>query len=330
MSTPAFATLVQRFFADYLAQQRNLSAHTLRAYRDTFRLFLRFAGARRRSSIDQLSFADFTPAIVIEFLAHLERERGNSIQSRNARLAAVRCFARYCLGQTAPEQFDTCQRILSLPAKRAERRLLGFMNRAEIAAVLAAIPQHTWSGRRDQLLFSLLYNTGARISEVLQLRATDVQPQAVRLLGKGRKQRTTPLWPPTAQRLRRWLKTNQIRGDQFIFTNRRGDPLTRDGAAYRLARTVAMAAESCPSLRGRRITPHTFRHTAAMHLLQSGVALEVIALWLGHERPVTTHGYIEADLKMKQQCMARLDQPQLPRWRQAPADSRLLAFLEAI
>jgi integrase/recombinase XerD len=325
-----FAALVQRFFADYLARQRNLSAHTIRAYRHTFRLLLPFLSLRRRTPVDLLSFADFTSDTVMEFLDHLERERHNAVRSRNARLAAIRSFARFCLGQSAPDLIESCRRILSLPAKRCDHPVLGFMNRAEIAAVLAAIPHKTWSGQRDHVFFSLLYNTGARVSEVLQLRPDDVQPRALILHGKGRKDRTVPIWRQTAQRLRHWITSNQIRSDQAIFTNHRGEPLTREGVAFRLGLIVRTAVETCATLRGKHITPHTFRHTAAMHLLQSGVALEVIALWLGHERPLTTHGYVEADLKMKQDCIDQLDRPHASRPKRAKGDSRLLAFLEAV
>ena len=330
MNPPAFTTLIQRFFADYLPRQRNLSTHTIRAYRHAFRLFLKFASAREQTPPDALSFEHFTPENVLAFLDHVERERHNSARSRNARLAAIRSFARYCTGQASPEHLDTCHRVLSLPAKRCERPVLGHMNRDEISAILAAIPRNTRSGQRDQILFSLLYNTGARVSEILHLRPADMQTHAVLLHGKGRKERTVPIWKPTGRIIRDWIRKNQIRDEQWIFTNHRGEQLTREGVAHRLAMLVQTAAKTCPSLLQKHITPHTFRHTAAMHLLQSGVALEVIALWLGHERPVTTHGYIEADLKMKQQCMARLEQPRLRRPRQGAGDSHLLSFLEAL
>jgi len=330
MNPPSFPILIQRFFADYLTRQRNLSTHTVRSYRHAFRLLLSFAASRAKTPIDRLSFTHFTPEIVLGFLDHLEHARTNAIRSRNTRLAAIRCFARYCLSQAAPDQIGSCQRILSLPAKRCERPVLGFMTREEIDALLHAIAQNTRSDRRDFLFFSLLYNTGARVSEMLQLRPIDVQTHAVLLHGKGRKERIVPIWRSTERSLKNWIKTMRIGAEQSIFTNYRGETLTRDGIAHRLALHVKSAAKNCPSLRERRISPHTFRHTAAMHLLQSGVALEVIALWLGHERPITTHGYIEADLKMKAQCMAHLDQPRQHRSRSEGGDSRLLAFLEAL
>jgi integrase/recombinase XerD len=181
------------------------------------------------------------------------------------------------------------------------------------------------------LFFSLLYNTGARVSEILQLRPSHHQGRAVFLQGKGRKERTVPLWNSTARQLRQWIQSNDVAPDQRVFTNYRGEPLSREGVAFRLKSAVQMAAVRCPSLCVKRITPHTFRHTSAMHLLQSGVALEVIALWLGHERPATTHGYVQADLLIKQQCLDRLERPAKRRHQGSQFnDSRLLAFLEAV
>ena len=204
------------------------------------------------------------------------------------------------------------------------------MTRQEVDAVIAAIDPKTDSGRRDRILFMLLYNTGARISEALQLRPHDVVGRAVHLRGKGRKERTVPIWRLTEKLLRKWCKTEDIESEQLIFTNRNGGALSRDGVAFRLALAVRNAAERCPSLKNRRITCHTFRHSCAMALLQAGVALEVIALWLGHAKPLTTHGYVEADLKMKAECLKRLNEPKAPRNSPARNTSRLLSFLESL
>lgn len=327
----SLASLLQRFFADYLPTQRNLSRHTLRAYRDTFRLFLKFLFQHRQIAIDKVSFDDLDPTVVLSFLEHLESHRHNSVRSRNARLAALRSFARFATSQASPERLAVCQRLLALPVKRWIRPTIGFMNRSEIAAVLDAIPTQTWSGRRDHLFFSLLYNTGARVSEMLQLRVMDHQGRTVCLHGKGRKERTVPLWNSTDRQLRQWIQSNHIAPDQPIFTNYRREPLSREGVAFRLASAVQTASARCHSLRNKRITPHTFRHTCAMHLLQSGISLEVIALWLGHERPTTTHGYVQADIHIKQQCLDRLEHPVKRRQQKSQLDgSRLLAFLEAI
>ena len=323
--------LVQRFFAHYLVSQRNLSAHTRNGYRDTFRLFLSFLSKHHRRPIDQLTLDTISPATVLAFLDYLETSRNNSARTRNLRLAAIRTFVRFVLGQTVGVDFiGIGHRILAIPQKKSPKPLLGFMTREEIEAVLAATDPETHSGRRDRLLFTFLYNTGARISEALQLRPQDLLDRAIHLRGKGREDRMVPVWPRTERRLRQWCKTDSVASDQLIFTNRNGEPLSRDGVAFRLALAVRKAAVHCSTLNKRRITCHTFRHSCAMSLLQAGVALEVIALWLGHAKPMTTHGYIEADLKMKTECLKLLTEPTPPRRRAAQESSRLLAFLEAI
>jgi integrase/recombinase XerD len=330
MKRNGFPDLLQRFFAEHLAAQRNLSGHTITAYRDTFRLLLTFLSTRRREPIDRISLDDLSPEVILGFLDHLERSRGNGVRTRNVRLAAIRAFARFVVGHTAPDLFPLGHRILAIPLKRSPKPLMGFMTRDEIDAVLAAINLSTWSGRRDHLLFSFLYNTGARISEALHLRPADLEDRVVKLHGKGRKERKVPLWAQTARALRQWCRANQIETDQPIFTSQRGAPLSHDGAAYRLTLTVRKAVLSCPSLRGKKVTPHTYRHSTAMAMLQAGVAVEVIALFMGHESPLTTHGYIEADMKMKADCLRRLDQPPPARRQFAEQPSRILAFLRAL
>ena len=323
--------LVQRFFAHYLVSQRNLSAHTRNGYRDTFRLFLSFLSKHHRRPIDQLTLDTINPATVLAFLDYLETSRDNTARTRNLRLAAIRTFVRFMLGQTVSLDFiGIGHRILAIPQKKSPKPILGFMTREEIEAVLAATDPETHSGQRDRLLFTFLYNTGARISEALQIRPQDLLDRAVHLRGKGRKDRMVPVWPRTERLLRQWCKTESVAPDQLVFTNRNGEPLSRDGVAFRLALSVRKAAVHCPTLNQRRITCHTFRHSCAMSLLQAGVALEVIALWLGHAKPMTTHGYIEADLKMKAECLKRLTEPTPPRRRAAQESSHLLAFLEAI
>ena len=323
--------LVQRFFTHYLVCQRNLSKETRNGYRDTFRLFLSFLSRRYHRPIDQLALDTLMPEAVLAFLDYLETARGNTARTRNLRLAAIRTFVRFLLGEEVGVNFiGTGHRILAIPQKKSPKRVLGFMTREEIDAVLAATDPATHSGQRDRLLFTFLYNTGARISEALQLRPQDLLDRAVHLRGKGRKDRTVPIWPGTERLLRQWCKTHRLTPEQLIFTNRNGEPLSRDGVAFRLALSVRKAAVHCPSLNKRRITCHTFRHSCAMSLLQAGVALEVIALWLGHAKPLTTHGYIEADLKMKADCLKRLTEPVPLRRRSTQESSRLLAFLEAI
>jgi site-specific recombinase XerD len=329
MKAVGLCDLLIRFFNEHLHQQRNVSRHTLLAYRDTFRLLLRFFKRTYRIPPATLELSGLNPDRVLAFLAHLEQHRGNQVRSRNARLAAIRTFVHYAEDLLGPDLPGLTRRLLAIPFKRYTRPILGFLTRAEIGALLAAVGQN-WTGRRDYLLFLLLYNTGARISEILGLRMRDVLVADCRhlaLQGKGRKQRSVPLWPSTQTRLRQWIKENPASPDAPLLPNRFGQPLTRSGAAWQLRQLVRRAATQMPSLRQRRISPHTLRHTTAMHLLQGGVAPEIIALWLGHESPNTTHLYVEADLMMKRQALQVLDPPKsrhLPK----TDDDHLFQFLD--
>ena len=330
MTSNPFPILIERFFTDHLRTQRNVSPLTIEAYSDTFRILLRYLAEKHRQTIDRLTFRDFGADDILAFLDHLERVRGNCVRSRNARLAAIRAFAHFALAYSGPAFAVASQRILAIPCKRTTKPVLSFMNLQEVMAVLAAIDTTTNVGRRDHLFFSLLYQTGARVSEASQLRADDVRDRFVRLHGKGRKERAVPIAKDLMARLHEQVKTSKAPPDRPIFANRKGAALTREGIALRLDLAVRKAEQTCPSLRGRRITPHTWRHSTAMHLLQAGVPLEVIALWLGHEQPAVTHTYVQADIKMKQECMKLLEQPSKPRRkRDSIRFSRLLSFLEA-
>ncbi|MCK0505434.1 site-specific integrase [Aromatoleum anaerobium] len=332
LAVPAdFATLLQRFFAERLIQQQNASPRTVVAYRDTFRLLLTYAERERGKPPAKLTLGDFDAALVLDFLAHLETERRNTVRSRNARLAAVRAFAHYVALQ-CPPALQLAQQILAIPMKRFERPLLEYLSRDEVQAVLAAPDTSTWCGRRDRMMFALLYNTGARVSEMIGIRVADVTlgaTSSVRLHGKGRKQRTVPLWKETAAEIRHWLKYADLRTDQPLVPNRSGRAMTRTNVAERLALAITAATTQCPRLAGRRISPHSWRHTTAMHLLQAGVDITVIALWLGHESPVTTHGYVEADLAMKERALDTLAPPETKRKRYRPSDA-VLKFLESL
>ncbi len=324
-----FQELLIRFFNQHLRQQRQVSPHTILAYRDTFRLLLHFLKRTYHVCPTALELSGLNPDRVLAFLAHLEQQRGNSVRSRNARLAAIRSFAHYAEDTLGPDLPALIRRLLAIPIKRHTRPILGFLTRPEIQAVLAAAGE-SWTGRRDYLLFLLLYNTGARISEILALRVRDVlvtDGRHLDLRGKGRKQRSVPLWRNTQTRLRRWIKQNQGQPESPLLPNRFGQPLTRSGAAWQLRQILQRAAAKMPSLRQRRISPHTFRHTTAMHLLQGGVAPEIIALWLGHESPNTTHLYIEADLKMKRQALEVLVPPRSKKAPKPDADP-LIRILE--
>lgn len=330
MTSNPFPILIERFFTEHLRTQRNVSPLTIDAYSDTFRILLRFLAERHHQTIDRLTFREFGADDILAFLDHLERVRGNIVRSRNARLAAIRAFAHFALAYSGPAFAVASQRILAIPCKRTTKPVLGFMNREEVTAVLAAIDTTTSFGRRDHLLFSLIYQTGARVSEASKLCPGDVRDRFVRLHGKGRKERAVPVANDLLARLCEHVKTNKVPPDRPLFTNRQGAALSREGIALRLDLAVRRAEQTCPSLRGRRITPHTWRHSTAMHLLQAGVPLEVIALWLGHEQPAVTHTYVQADIKMKRECMELLEQPGGPRRKRDPMRfSRLLSFLEA-
>jgi integrase/recombinase XerD len=328
----SFAQLLQDFFLEHLLAQRNASPRTVASYRDAFRLLLRYVQGRSRKAVATLTLVDLDAPVLLAFLDHLEHDRRNGPRSRNARLAALRSFYRYA-GTRDPLSLPIVQRVLAIPAKRHDRPLLGHLSRDEMDAVLRAPDVSSWSGRRDRALFATLYNTGARVSEAIGLRVTNVDTESptavVHLRGKGRKERRVPLWKSTARLLDAWLRENPGPPERPIFPNDRGRPLSRSGVSQRLNLAVTAASATHPSLRKRSISPHTIRHTTAMHLLQAGVELTVIALWLGHENPSTTHGYVEADLAMKQRALDKVAPPTYPRGRFKPSKD-ILAFLEGL
>ena len=298
---PTFAALVQLFFAEHLTQQRAVSARTVAAYRDAFVLFLDFAQQRLHKMPTMMMLADITPTLVLGFLDHLEDERHNTVRSRNARLAALRTFLKFAARRDV-SALHIIEQALSVPMKRFERPMLGFLSREEMLAVIGK-PDVGWVSQRDCLLLALMYNTGARVSEIIGVKVADVVLDAgacVHLHGKGRKARSVPLWRSTANATRAWLKLNpNFNSASALLPNRRGQPMTRSNVTQRLALAVQVATRTTPTLAEHPISPHTLRHTTAMHLLQSGVDISVIALWLGHESPTTTHQYVEADLAMK-------------------------------
>ena len=278
-----FPQLVQDFFLRRLVEQRGASARTIESYRDAFELLFGFLEQRTGKSPSALKLADLDAPLVLDFLDHLETARGNTTRTRNARLAAIHSFMRYAAVRD-PASLPVTQRVLAIPAKRFDRPVLGYLTRDQIAAILAAPDRGTWSGHRDTVLLATIYNTGARVSEITALRVRDVlldRNTAVHLHGKGRKQRAIPLWKNTATELRGWLSRINPAPDAPVFPNRASAPLTRSGVRDRLDRAVAVAAQRCPSLNGQHVSPHTLRHSTAMHLLQSGTDLAVIALWLG-------------------------------------------------
>jgi integrase/recombinase XerD len=325
------APLVQQFFTDRLIAQRNVSPCTVASYRDTFRLFLAWFEQNLHKSPMQLALTDLHVTRIAAFLDYLETERHNTTRSRNARFAALRSFLGFA-ARKEPTAQGTIQSVLALPMKRFERPLLGYLTREEVEAVLNAPEGNTWCGQRDRVMLATLYNTGARVSELINLTVGDVvleRSSCVHLHGKGRKRRTVPLWRTTASLLRHWLRGYPRAADQPLFPNRVGGPMTRTGVTDRLKLAVATAAKRYPALTKRHISPHTVRHATAMHLLQAGVDLTVIALWLGHESTTTTHMYVEADLAMKERALNALQAPSVKAQRFRPTKD-ILAFLEGL
>lgn len=330
VSVPLLGPLLQSFFAEHLLTHKQASPQTVAAYRDAFRLLLRFLRETKGLEPAALRLDDLAAPQLLSFLEHLETHRGNTARSRNARLAAFRSFFRF-VTLREPNSLALASCVLAIPVKRVARPLVGYLSRAEMDALIATPDCSTWAGRRDHALLLTLYNSGARVSEVARLQRAQVDVGAtacVRLHGKGRKDRAVPLWSRTAKVLRAWFRELGA-GDGLAFPNARGGPLTRDGVAYILDRAKQAAGARCPSLQAKRVSPHVLRHTTAMHLLQAGVDLTVIALWLGHESIETTHGYLEADLATKQRALAKLSPAttKVPRFR--PSDA-LLTFLDAL
>jgi site-specific recombinase XerD len=328
----SFAALVQQFFTEYLVTQRALSPRTIASYRDTMLLFLGFAQHQLGKTPTALNLSDIKPDLILAFLDYLEQQRQNSVRSRNLRLTALRAFLKFAARRDV-SSFFVIEQALGVPMKRFEPPLLGFMSREEMLAVIGQ-PGGTWTSQRDHLLLAMLYNTGARVSEIIGVTVGDVvlgDSACVHLRGKGRKQRSTPLWKSTAQEIGLWLRRNPTLGRHAaLLPNRDGYPMTRCNVTQRLNIAVARAAQIYGSLSKRKISPHTIRHTTAMHLLQSGVAFNVIALWLGHESTVTTHRYVEADLVMKEKALARLQEPETPISRYYPTDDALMQFLQGL
>jgi integrase/recombinase XerD len=327
----SLAPTLQAFFTDRLINQRHSSQHTIAAYRDTIRLLLRFAAEHAGTPPSDLDISDLDAPLIGAFLDHLERERGNSARTRNARLAAMRSLFRYA-ALKHPEHAATIQRVLSIPPKRFERALVSFLTESELDALLAAPDRGTWTGRRDHALILLAAQTGLRASELIGLSRSDLHlghGAHVNCLGKGRKQRITPLTTSTVTVLREWLRERQGQPGGPLFPTRAGTALSRDALEHRLAKHATTAAQQCPQLHAKRITAHVLRHTAAMRLLQAGVDTSVIALWLGHEQAETTQIYLHADLALKEQALARTQPLDVTPGRYRPPDT-LLAFLEAL
>lgn len=329
MISNTFPALLQRFFTDRLLRQWRASSNTVASYRDSFRLLLRFAKEHLDKEPSVLSFEDFTPDFLCTFLDYIEKERGNSVRTRNTRLAAIHSFFRY-VSLNEPACADLCCQILAIPSKRFERRPIEFLTRKEIKALLDAPDKATRVGRRDRALLLTAIQTGLRVSELINLRCKHVvlgTGAHVRCEGKGRKQRCTPLRQEAAEVMKSWFcELNGQPGDP-VFPSMRGGPLSRDAVERLVTRHCKTARPHCPTLNRKKVTPHVLRHTAAMELLQHGVDRTVIALWLGHESVETTQMYLHADMRLKQQALARVTPFGAKPFLYKP-DDELLSFLE--
>jgi integrase/recombinase XerD len=327
----AAAATVQAFFTERLARQRRASPHTIAAYRDTLRLLLAFAAERAATPPCRLGFADLTAPVITAFLDHCEHQRGNTIRTRNARLAAIHSLFGYA-ALRHPEHAADIGRVLAIPAKRASQTIVTFLADDQASALLAAPDLSTRTGRRDHAWILLAVQTGLRASELTSLACGDVHlghGAYVACHGKGRKDRITPLTPGTVTTLRAWLAERGGEPGDPLFVTSRGGPMSHDALQQRLAVYAATAARTCPALAGKNITPHVLRHTTAMRLLHAGTDITVIALWLGHESVTTTQIYLHADMALKQQALDRTTPPATPPGRYQPPDA-LLAFLEAL
>jgi site-specific recombinase XerD len=333
MSKTHLAPWLHSFFHEWLGEQRNSSRHTVLSYRDTWRLFLRFVAGRRSRSVSSLTLTDLTADEVIAFLKHMETQRRATVGTRNCRLAAIRSFFRY-VADGEPLVAMQCAAVLRIPTKKGPRTDPEYLESDEVAAILRQPDRSTPEGQRDHALLALLYNTGARIQEALGLCPGNIRlaaPAQVKLFGKGRKERICPLWPETAKLLEALLKRQPRLDHEPLFVNRYGQPLGAAGVRFKLAQYVKAAAEEIPSLRKKRVHPHTFRHTAGVQLVAAGVDVTVIRSWLGHVRLDTTNHYARANLETKRRAIEQVDRSTRPgsppRWRRNPD---LLNWLDSL
>lgn len=331
-SSSDFSKLVQTFFCERLINQQDVSSRTVAAYRDTFRLLFRFIEKRDCCRPDQITLAHLNANLIVDFLNYLEQDRKNCIRTRNARLAAIRSFFQFA-SLEVPDCLSLINRVLAIPMKRFDRPSIRYLTREEIEALIAAPNHQTWVGRRDIAMFTTLYNTGARVSELIRIQLGDVfisnKSASISLHGKGRKNRTVPLWKSTVKRLKHWIKEIPNYPITPLFPDAQGNNLSRSGVEFRLKCAAKKASKSYTSISRQSVSPHLIRHTTAMHMLQSGVDISVIALWLGHENIQTTHMYMEADLHTKETAMSKIEPPLERQIRFIPKD-RLLQFLEEL
>ncbi len=324
--------LIQEYFTHYLKNQKNVSDNTVASYRDTFLLFFEFAKENLKKDPTLIHLDDLNAENILSFLSWLEDSRGNQARTRNQRLAGIRGFLNFITFKL-PSRLNQATRVRMIPPKRWDQFVLEYLSLDEVTSIIKSADQTTTSGSRDFILWTIMYNTGARVSEVINLKKTDFilsgKKGSVQIMGKGRKERIMPLWPSTVKALENWLCRPNMAESEKIFVNRTGEGLTRSGVEMRLSEAVKKASQSCVTLKSKKITPHTFRHTTAMHLLQSGVDITIIALWLGHASTKTTNVYTQADLKMKEKALSHLQNPEVRGQRYKP-DSSTVSFLRSL
>jgi integrase/recombinase XerD len=332
MTVPTVTSLLQGFFTERLVRQLQASPQTISAYRDTIRLLLMFTAWKTKKAPSRLTIDDLDAVTVGAFLNYLDNDRHNSTATHNARLAAIHSFYRYAL-PLIPDRAHTASQVLAIPQRRHDRAIVSYLTGPETDALLAAPNRTTWHGRRDHALLLTTVQTGLRVSEVTGLKIQDIftttPGAAVHTTGKGRKERATPLTRQTTAVLRAWLPEAGSAPSGPVFPTRRGTPMSADAVQRLVAKHATAAATSCPSISSKHVTPHTLRHTAAMTLLHAGVDTSVIALWLGHQSPVTTHIYLHADMTIKERALARVPEPNSIPGRYRPADD-LINFLERL
>jgi len=333
--THTIQSLIVSFFHNYLRDQSDCSANTIQSYCECIRMLIQFCCGRDQVNADELDMESIDDNTILAFLDSLEKERGNLPQTRNQRLAAIKSFYRY-LALQEPTLMDACQRICTIRAKKTEHKVIEALTEAEVEAILRAVSSETAWHQRDYALLLLMYNTGARVQELADLRIEDVKaddcPQ-VKLMGKGRKERVNPLWKKTAAAINQWLKAREQAGitSEHLFVNSHRQQLSRFGIAHIVSKYVTLAATTCPSLAKKNVTPHTFRHTTALHMIQSHVDITVIKDWLGHADIRTTSLYVEINVEMKRKALEKCPPPgvekdEQPLWHQSP----VMALLNSI
>jgi site-specific recombinase XerD len=329
-----FQSLIQKFFLQWLITQRNVSPETVKSYRDTFRLFIKYLDDTHKIKPPAVTITCLEAKYILGFLDSLEKVRGNRPKTINARLSAINSFLRFLLFEI-PEYSGLLNRSLMIPYRREDRKQMDFLTKEEYLALVDACDTTSSLGHRDQLMLFLLYNTGIRVSELVGLKVHDIimdargLPSYIHVCGKGRKERDVPLWKNTAIFLRRFLESNKQAGNAKLFVNRTDEALTRSGVRYRLQCLVKEASKLIPSLNQKTVSPHTFRHTVALNLLQSGVDISTIAIWLGHESILTTHKYMAADMEMKRRTLEKIREPGNNSFQFRPDDT-VLAFLDSL